>query len=145
MLIAWLSAFAIACGTPDQSRAPAPRVEAPAGAPVAASAPSARERAPRSTRSSVGFHSSRQFAEHYEKHGAEFGPITREEYLERAQQLRDARVGGDILELRRDDGVVTRYDRASGAFIAFDDDGTIRTFFRPNAGESYFRRQARRR
>jgi pyocin large subunit-like protein len=50
-----------------------------------------------------------------------------------------------IEELVRSDDVITRFDRAAGAFIAFDPDGTIRTFFRPNDGEAYFRRQARRR
>jgi pyocin large subunit-like protein len=40
--------------------------------------------------------------------------------------------------------VITRFDRASGGFVAFDGDGVIRTFFAPNDGERYFRRQARR-
>ena len=49
-----------------------------------------------------------------------------------------------MLELRRPDGSVSRFDRASGAFLAFDADGTIRTFFKPNDGERYFERQAGR-
>lgn len=93
----------------------------------------------------VGFRSQRRLDEHYAKHGSEFGRISRAEYLRRAQQLRDTPLGGDVLELRRGDGTSSRFDRASGAFIAFDADGTIRTFFRPNDGEAYFRRQARRR
>ena len=36
-----------------------------------------------------GFRSRRLFDEHYAKHGREFGNISREEYLERAQVLRD--------------------------------------------------------
>ena len=40
--------------------------------------------------------------------------------------------------------VITRFDKSSGAFIAFDADGTIRTFFKPNVGEEYFRRQSER-
>jgi pyocin large subunit-like protein len=92
----------------------------------------------------VGFHTARQLAEHFEKHGSEFGDISRQEYLVRAQELRDAPVSGTILESVRNDGVITRFDRKTGAFIAFDGDGTIRTFFRPNDGEAYFRRQARR-
>jgi len=40
--------------------------------------------------------------------------------------------------------VVTRFDRTSGAFLAFNSDGVIRTFFKPNDGERYFRRQAER-
>ena len=35
-------------------------------------------------------------------------------------------------------------DRSTGAFVAFDADSTIRTFFKPNDGEAYFERQARR-
>lgn len=65
-------------------------------------------------------------------------------YLAAAQALRDAPAGGDVLELRRRDGVVTRFDRASGAFLAVNRDGTIRTFFKPNDGAAYFRRQASR-
>jgi pyocin large subunit-like protein len=97
-----------------------------------------------SSESRVGFQSSRQLTEHFEKHGPEFGPITRAEYLLRAQLLRDAALDRNILEAVRRDGVVTRFDRTTGSFIAFDHDRTIRTFFRPNDGEAYFRRQARR-
>ena len=79
---------------------------------------------------------------HFEKHGGEFGRVTEAEYVRRAQALRDAPVDGTVEELRRPDGTISRYDRATGAFVAFDADGTILTFFRPNTGESYFRRQA---
>lgn len=67
-------------------------------------------------------------------------------YLALAQAVRDGPVGEDILEATRSaDGVVSRYQRSSGAFLAFDADGTIRTFFKPNDGERYFRRQLTRR
>ncbi len=49
-----------------------------------------------------------------------------------------------MLQIVRADGVTTRYDRATGAFVAFGDDGVIRTFFRPADGEAYFQRQAGR-
>ena len=51
---------------------------------------------------------------------------------------------GIPLEAVRTDGVVTRFDRAQGAFLAFDRDRTIRTFFHPNDGERYFQRQLAR-
>jgi pyocin large subunit-like protein len=92
----------------------------------------------------VGFADERRLDEHYAKHGAEFGRITRQDYLHQAQLLRDARVGGPILEAVRSDGVVTRFDRQTGAFIAFNSNGVIRTFFKPNDGERYWRRQAER-
>ncbi|MBS0517954.1 MAG: hypothetical protein JSR90_04635 [Proteobacteria bacterium] len=92
----------------------------------------------------VGFESERRLDEHYQKHGAEFGNITRVDYLHQAQLLRDTAVGGPVLEAVRKDGVTTRFDRQTGAFVAFNRNGTIRTFFKPNDGERYFRRQAER-
>ena len=92
----------------------------------------------------VGFADQRRLDEHYEKHSAAFGRITKLDYLHQAQLLRDAKVGGPILETVRSDGVVTRYDRDTGAFIAFNPNGVIRTFFKPNDGERYWRRQAER-
>jgi len=93
----------------------------------------------------VGFASRQKWIDHYQKHGREFGSISKEQYLLKAQELRDRPVGGDILEHVRSDGVTTRFDRTSGDFIAFNANGVIRTYFRPNDGEAYFRRQALRR
>ncbi len=95
--------------------------------------------------SEVGFAARRRFLEHYEKHGAEFGSISKEDYLRQAQILRDRPAGGDILEVTRADGVVTRFNRKTGAFLAFNPDLTIRTYFKPNDGERYFIRQSKRR
>jgi pyocin large subunit-like protein len=96
--------------------------------------------------SGPGFRSRVQLDEHYAKHGAEFGNISKEDYLRLAQELRDASVthGGPILEARRPDGQFTRFDRRKGYFGAYNPDRTIRTFFIPNDGERYFWRQARR-
>lgn len=95
-------------------------------------------------RPEVGFATRQTFLDHFDKHGREFGDINRDDYLRLAQKLRDAPVGGPILEVVRRDGVITRYDRVSGAFLAFNADRTIRTFFKPNDGENYFRRQGKR-
>lgn len=92
----------------------------------------------------IGFASRQKFLDHYDKHGAEFGSISKEEYLHQAQVLRDRPAGGDILEVTRADGVITRFDRKTGAFLAFNSNLTIRTYFKPNDGENYFRRQSKR-
>lgn len=89
----------------------------------------------------VGFTSKRALEEHFAKHGTEFGSITQAQYLRLAQELRDAKVGGTVREAARADGVITRFDTKSGAFLAFHDDKTIRTFFKPNDGLRYFERQ----
>jgi pyocin large subunit-like protein len=95
--------------------------------------------------SSAGFASRTRLIEHYEKHGREFGSVTIDQYLRMAQELRDRRPDGSVVEAVRSDGVITRFDRANGAFLAFNPDRTIRTFFKPNDGEAYFRRQLKRR
>jgi pyocin large subunit-like protein len=94
--------------------------------------------------SGPGFRSKAQFNEHYRKHGAEFGRISQEEYLRLAQELRDAPVGGQILQSMRPDGEFSKFDKTKGYFGAYNPDRTIRTFFIPNAGERYFHRQAKR-
>ena len=91
-----------------------------------------------------GFRSQRQFDEHYQKHGSEFGKITKAEYLRLAQELRDAKVGGPILEEKQPNGVISRFDKNHGYFGAYNTDGTIRTFFIPTDGERYFHRQAKK-
>ncbi len=96
------------------------------------------------TRPDIGFSTREKLVAHYKKHGREFGSITLNEYLHQAQELRDRPEGGNILEAVRADGVIVRFDRKTGAFIAFNPDGIIRTYFRPSAGEKYFRRQIRR-
>ncbi len=95
--------------------------------------------------SGPGFRSRRQFEEHFAKHGREFGNISPQEYLARAQALRDAPAGGPILQAITPEGIISRFDRRSGAFGAYNPDRTIRTFFIPNAGERYFHRQASKR
>src|SRR5665213_3640793 len=95
--------------------------------------------------SGPGFRSRRLFEEHYANHGRECGNFSPQEYLLRAQALRDAPAGGPILQAVTPDGIMSRFDRRSGAFGAYNPDRTIRTFFIPNAGERYFHRQALKR
>ncbi|MEO7361381.1 MAG: hypothetical protein ABI120_13700 [Gemmatimonadaceae bacterium] len=141
-----------ATGTSAVQRAPSPAAssgsESSAGAaPEADRSTSKRKRAAQTSpaNSGKGFRTRAQLDEHFAKHGSEFAGLSETQYLAMAQALRDAPVGGDILEIvRASDGVVSRFDKRSGAFLAFDRDGTIRTFFKPNDGEKYFRRQANR-
>jgi pyocin large subunit-like protein len=122
-----------------QASAPAREVTAPS--PI-----SAQPAAPNSfkVRTEIGFASRQKFLEHYQKHGREFGDISAEEYLLQAQKLRERPAGKEVLEVVRSDSVITRYDKTTGAFLAFNQDLTIRTFFKPNDGVNYFWRQNRR-
>ena len=126
--------------------ATAPSVGAPTGGATGSTTSDQNRMLPvPASTSGRGFENRSRLDEHFAKHGGEFGSISPAQYLTLAQTLRDERAGGDVLEIvRPDDGVVSRFDKRSGAFIAFNRDGTIRTFFKPNDGERYFRRQANR-
>jgi pyocin large subunit-like protein len=128
--------LAIACGSPQ---APPTQSQKTKDA-VEGNAASSHNKRP-----DIGFASRQKLVDHYRKHGREFGSITMEQYLRGAQELRDRPAGGAILESDRPDGSVTRFDRKSGDFIAFNRDGVIRTYFRPTDGEAYYRRQLERR
>jgi len=130
-----LVCLAVACGSPQ---APPTQVQKAKPA-VEGSAPPSHIKRP-----DIGFASRQKMVDHYRKHGREFGTITMDLYLGKAQELRDRPAGGAILEALRPDGVVTRFDRESGDFIAFNRDGVIRTYFRPADGEKYYQRQLRR-
>ncbi|MEO5617453.1 MAG: hypothetical protein ABIS67_06750 [Candidatus Eisenbacteria bacterium] len=108
----------------------------------AATAPSVEETEPRHPE--IGFRSGERLLEHFRKHGREFGVKKSGDYLRLAQNLRERQRGIDLLEFVRNDAVTCKFDRVSGAFVAYDSDGTLRTFFRPSDGEAYFERQKSR-
>ena len=139
LLLLLLAALALFGGSCRNSNLPAPARE-----PDHQASAGKGQAGATAVHTDIGFATRRKFLDHYEKHGAEFGSIGQEEYLRQAQVLRDSRAGGDILEAVRDDGVITRFDRKTGAFLAFNSDLTIRTYFKPNDGERYFRRQSKR-
>jgi len=90
-----------------------------------------------------GFRTQHLLDEHFAKHGSDFGTISQDEYLRMAQQLRDSRPGRYVLESKRSSGGGAKFDTRNNAFVAYDSDGTIRTFFIPNDGVRYFERQTR--
>ena len=115
------------------------RVTAPAESTPAAVTTRGDDEQPRHPQ--IGFRSAEKLREHFRKHGREFHVKTEADYLRMAQLLRDRKKDGDVLEFVRNDAVTCKFDRATGAFLAYDSDGTIRTFFRPTDGEAYFERQ----
>ncbi|MEY2806386.1 MAG: hypothetical protein ACK57N_11050 [Planctomycetia bacterium] len=101
-------------------------------------------RAPDAAGSDCDFRDEPKLLDHHARHGAEFGSRTPSEYLAVACQLRDAPLSRDVLELRRPDGVLCRFRRSDGAFLAYRPEGTILTCFKPERGERYFRDQLER-
>ena len=87
-----------------------------------------------------GFRTQHILEEHYARYGRAFGNVTQDQYLRLAQQLRDTRPGKNVLAAKMARGGA-KFDRRHGWFVAYDGDGTIRTFFVPKEGMRYFARQ----
>ena len=93
--------------------------------------------------SGTQFRNKDRFEEHYQKHvinQAEFGDITKEEYLALAQELVDT-PGSQVLTKNNDDGDTLFYDPDTNSFAVVSGDGYLRTFFKPSAGQKYFDKQ----
>jgi len=88
-----------------------------------------------------GFRTQDLLEDHFAKNGSQFGSINIQQYLHLAQQLRDAVPGRNILISKRPDGGGSKFDLRRGWFVAYDGDGTLRTFFRPKDGVRFFERQ----
>ncbi len=87
------------------------------------------------------FRSEKLFDSHYEKHGAEFGNITQDEYLDLANELINAEGENILHKTEKEDGDFLYYDTETNEFLVLSTDGYIRTFFKPSAGLDYWERQ----
>jgi pyocin large subunit-like protein len=89
----------------------------------------------------LGFRTPHLLEDHFTRYGGQFGQINMQQYLRFAQDLRDSAPGKNILVSKRRDGGGAKFDVKRGWFVAFDGDGTLRTFFIPKDGLRYFDRQ----
>ncbi|MFL6529494.1 MAG: hypothetical protein ACJ8HQ_08130 [Chthoniobacterales bacterium] len=79
-------------------------------------------------------------SDHFVRHGADFGARDAQEYARMAAEfLRRARAEGLSAKVSQR-GDIRVYDPRSGAFGAYNPDGTTKTFFKPRS-RSYFDRQ----
>ena len=86
------------------------------------------------------FRTQELYDSHYVKHGHEFGDITQEEYLQKANEL-IASVADTILKKYEDDGDLMYFNTATDEFLVLSPDGYIRTYFIPDDGIEYWERQ----
>lgn len=85
------------------------------------------------------FRKAEYLQEHFEKHGAEFGYASAEEYLAGANRVI---ASADALhKLEAEDGDDVYYLEAANEFVIVSTDGFLRTYFKPEDGKAYFDRQ----
>lgn len=76
--------------------------------------------------------------DHFNRHGADFGATDIYDYAAKAHALYHRHGVEAKLDAA---GTLRIYDPATGAFGAYNADGTTRTFFKPRRGQAYFDRQ----
>ena len=78
--------------------------------------------------------------DHFERHGRDFNAKNADDYARMAWEFQQrAKVEGLLIKVDSE-GVTRIYDPKSGAFAAYNRNGTTRTFFKPNSRD-YFERQ----
>ena len=78
--------------------------------------------------------------DHFDRHGADFAAKSPEDYAAQAWRFRQRARAGGLLVKVDGDGVQRVFDPATGAFAAYNRDGTTKTFFKPGSRD-YFTRQ----
>lgn len=82
------------------------------------------------------FRNDNTLRQHFEKHGAEFGYVSEQEYVEGANSVI---VSADALhKTEAEDGDDVYYLEESNEFVVVSTDGYIRTYFKPTRGIDYF-------
>jgi len=86
---------------------------------------------------------------HFAKHGAEFGLRSAQAYERAAGRFMSGRPGRGVLQGTRQNGDIVRYNPGTNEFGIARQDGTLRTYFKPNpathglpSNTEYFRRAA---
>ena len=78
--------------------------------------------------------------DHFARHGADFHAKDADDYARMAWEFGQRAGTGGLLVKVDEDGTRRVFDPRSGAFAAYNPDGTTKTYFKPNSRD-YFARQ----
>ncbi len=78
--------------------------------------------------------------DHFERHGGDFRATSPDDYAAQAWRFRERATTLGLPMKQDTDGTVRVFDPKSSAFAAYNRDGTVKTYFRPN-NPSYWQRQ----
>ena len=78
--------------------------------------------------------------DHFNRHGADFHAQNPDDYARMAWEFRQRAKAGELLAKVDETGVQRVFDPKTGAFAAYNRDGTTKTFFKPGSRD-YFERQ----
>lgn len=111
----------------------------PKGAPSAEPTPGATTTSTATPDAAAPHFGKQHLEEHFQKHGAEVGASSKEDYQAKAQTL--VKGGAGVDTLKQKDGDTCFFKESTGEFAVLSDKNIIRTYFRPKDGRKYFERQ----
>lgn len=82
--------------------------------------------------------------DHFKRHAKDFGVKTVAEYTKKANDLWNAELSYDVVELEREDGTIVRYRYSTNELSTVDYEGNLTTYFKPNRGVSYWHEEKER-
>lgn len=82
--------------------------------------------------------SKKNLRDHYSRHQKEYPGLSAEEYSQRALELIQKPIGGDILGFVSQKNRIVRYDKASNDFVSGDPGIGIATMMKLNGGEKRY-------
>lgn len=89
---------------------------------------------------SQSWSNSRTLADHFARHGKDFGARNPTDYAQKASDFLQRGIKDKLPTKVDKDGVIRMYDPKSNTFGAYNPDGTTRTLFKPTS-PTYFERQ----
>lgn len=92
----------------------------------------------------VRFETPEKMQKHYDKHIDKYGNISISEYIALANELVNAKDTDGIERIVRSDESTAIYRFSTNDFLVITKDGYIRTFFKPDDGEEYWREEHER-
>lgn len=122
-------------GTPDAS--PTKVTSPPRTSPATKPPPTSIQQAP-PTRATWG--NMPALADHFARHGEDFKAQDADDYARQAWSFRQRALATSLPMKLDEDGTLRIYDPNTGAFAAYNRDGTAKTYFKPGSRD-YFARQ----
>lgn len=78
---------------------------------------------------------------HFDRHGADYGAKTAEEYESKAVSFRDRELSSNLEEFTAKGGLRFKYDSIENDFMIYKQNGEIVTMFKPERGFDYWKDQ----
>ncbi|MGZ7108967.1 MAG: hypothetical protein ACXVHW_08370, partial [Methanobacterium sp.] len=101
-----------------------------------------RDRSKNKGKENIQFRNEEKLDSHYNKHKNEWNNLSKDEYINKIYNLKNKLPDEtNILEFKRDNGDIMKYDVRNNEFLVVDKNGYTKTLFRPEKGVDYWKQE----